>query len=448
MDLKGCNKILEKGYPNRDDLAKFPLGDKLRELDLLAWTKTARTIKLKEDELDLGRTELEEKLKADKRMLEEEQLGEIYRKHISRVISCINHLVEPDFKGFIERVPETIWANDPLSSYIKFIDSLKKEEDTRKFLRFVALYHDIGKVTHRDRHPILGRHILESLSDRDTNDFKNILGKRFSMMIQLIAYHDLFGVLCTGEASRPVLIDALRHKEAEKSISCLVTLNLADIAGTLPEMRMEIMHTVLSDWLFMKNLLEEQRPEHGIIYRSALEKQILSQAQEQERTTERIRRLLVTIIFRVNNNADLKETLIKSVTSDLVLDALKTRLGPELLVFCYDFALVCKLDYLLRFFIDLISKWIELKIEEKPDNGDIDIREIIFIILEILVRLVTNYRDLTHQREGWPRRIGLELLGITRAKDISQRVIDLLLKGRHIEGVNWIADEATAWYFI
>jgi len=70
------------------------------------------------------------------------------------------------------------------------------------------------------------------------------------------------------------------------------------------------------------------------------------------------------------------------------------------------------------------------------------------IVVELLARLVTNYRDLTYQRYGSRRRVGLELMGLTRANEILDRVIELLLGTRRIEGVNWVADEVTTYYFI
>ena len=67
----------------------------------------------------------------------------------------------------------------------------------------------------------------------------------------------------------------------------------------------------------------------------------------------------------------------------------------------------------------------------------------------MLIRLVRCYSDLTFKREGGSRRIGLELLSLCRSKEIMEHVIELLLsEERKSEGVNWIADETTAWYYI
>ena len=69
-------------------------------------------------------------------------------------------------------------------------------------------------------------------------------------------------------------------------------------------------------------------------------------------------------------------------------------------------------------------------------------------LVEIFSRLVDNYQDLTYQKGQRQRRIGIELLGVTRSSAISNRIVELMLRDRANEGVNWIVDEATAWYFV
>ncbi len=454
MILEECDEILRNGYPSVDELTRFPLGEKIKDLDMLAWTKTSRVIKLKSDEPDITKGELEKILKTENRMLEQEELGEIYRQHIKRVMEAIISLTTNRFTEIAPDLPISEWANPPYNYYVNgFLNEI--DDDMEMFIRFLAFYHDIGKVIHRDRHPILGRHLLESLDDNETKELKTILRFKdkdlFFIMAQLIGHHDLFGVLCTGEASRLVLIDALRPKEAKLVIGCLATLNLADIYGTFSQVTPRILKTVLNDWHFMVKLLSQQEAEKGIVYRSDIEKKVLMESQAQENAVERIKRLVTTSILMLEEEQiplDESKKLAERVTSDVVLDALMNRLGPELLVFCYDFALVCKFDYTLKFLVKLVSRWLVNRMAGTQLFQDIDVKGIAAIFVEVLVRLIRNYRDLTRQREGWPRRIGIELLGLTRSRDISEKVIDLLLGDRHVEGVNWIADEATAWYFI
>jgi hypothetical protein len=63
-------------------------------------------------------------------------------------------------------------------------------------------------------------------------------------------------------------------------------------------------------------------------------------------------------------------------------------------------------------------------------------------------RIMENYADLTWQKGQRQRRIGNELLGVTRSHTISDRIIELLLSDRRAEGINWVVDEATAWFLV
>jgi metal-dependent HD superfamily phosphatase/phosphodiesterase len=143
-------------------------------------------------------------LKENRNLLDEENLYEIYRQHIRDTMNAMEVITghaNQDICSSIE------WIKSPFKDIHDFWLGLSNIE--KQFLRFVALYHDIGKVIYRDRHPILGKHLLESLSEDETRNLTEILGEgNFLKMTHLVAYHDLFGVLCTGEASRPVLIDA------------------------------------------------------------------------------------------------------------------------------------------------------------------------------------------------------------------------------------------------
>ena len=126
------------------------------------------------------------------------------------------------------------------------------------------------------------------------------------------------------------------------------------------------------------------------------------------------------------------------------------QLGPELQTFCRDFALICKLDYALRFMTSLSDKWISKnKISiDKIETCRLELEILVNTILEVLIRLVRCYSDLTRRQDGGRRIIGLELLSLSRSKELSDQVIDLLLSNQKSEGVNWVADETTAWYYL
>jgi hypothetical protein len=558
--------LINRGYPSREELQSFPLGKLLLQLDGSAWTSGGRAVELYEkdhpnsrdlgkDEQDLSVEELEERLREQERILYNEKITEVYRHHIIYVIKAAVLLTTNSYYRILER--SDIWAIEPFASYGQFLQS-KTPDSTlgpnesffRKFLRFAALYHDIGKTVNRERHGLLGRHILETLSDGETTELRKLLRDDgedyFSLLIELVGHHDLFGTLCTGEASRPILLDALRLKDPAKVLGCQATLNIADIFSTLRaknlKMDMRIFETVLDDWKFMTDRIKEERAREPILFQASMEKTILFYSQQREYAAERIRRMLVSAIFMVTEikgmwgtQADqhaMEDTLnriahklerdddavtvqdlkwltakvarsssrtrleqcitlmereqqagpqiattiaeirsecwisqeelrswSKRITHDVVIDALRKRLGPRLVEFCDCFALVCKCNYALRFILPLVTEWINQKVaflrvqdeitEPKLVFETVDVREIATLIVEIFSRIQENYGDLTYQKDQRrQRRIGIELLGVTRSSAIMNRIIELLLGDRRAEGINWVVDEATAWYFV
>jgi len=475
--LANINALLREGYPGCSELEQLPLGKQLCELDRLAWTKTNRRLELHDDELMLPAEELERGLRRSGRLFENEEVGEVYREHIKTTLDAMNLLLGPSPGEFCRSAG---WTEGHLSDLVTKVwfpmgGGLSGEDHKdAQFLRFVTLYHDIGKVYHKDRHPALGKHLLESLSRGETDQFKELLGgEGFSKMIHLIAYHDLFGTLCTGEASPSALLDAagLRVSDAEavaKAIGWIATLNLADIAAKVPRAYMPAkLKVIAEDWFYMTDLLLSTDRPARVPFRSYLDSTILAWAKDPEHVAWRIRRLLEAAILMLPEKhratgrqlftpAD-KKRLAEKVTDEVILNTLARRLGPELTGFCADFDLVCKLDYLLRFIADLVESWVGeggTCLEDLPPEEiaalvhRVAVERLADIVVELFERLLKNYGDLTRRRDGSPRRIGLELMGLGRAEAISRRVIQLLLSAEPAAGVNWVADEATAWYFI
>jgi hypothetical protein len=566
MTLDHIDEILRtKGYPAREELQGFPIGRVLLLLDSCAWTSNGRMIELYEkenpnsrdlgvDEQDLTVQELEERLREQGRILSHEEISEVHRHHISHVIKAAVQLTTNSYYRILER--RDVWSPEPFASYAKFLDSSNplcplglQDSFFRKFLRLAALYHDVGKIIHRERHGVLGKHLLETLSDDETADLRAVLRcdgeDYFPLFIELIGHHDLFGMLCTGEASRPVLLDTLRLEDPVKILGCHATLNIADIYSTLKtknlRMDLRIFQTVLEDWKFMVDLVKNELSREPILFQTSMEKQILFYSQQREYAAERIKRMLVSSIFMItevrgmwgaradhraiedavnriaqkNDKSDEPVTAeelkwlaarvsrkatrtalesciglvekkqpaareiadavvdirrecyisqdelklwARKITDDVVVDALRKRLGSRLVDFCDSFALVCKFNYTLRFVQMLVGAWINERIaflrlhqqliDPKKVFEYIDVRELPAILAEILARLVNNYQDLTVQKGQRQRRIGIELLGVTRSTAIANRIIELMLHDRTNEGINWIVDEATAWYFV
>jgi len=436
------NEILDKGYPDRCQLCGFPLEERLRTLDLRVWTRTVRPIDLREDEENellpsvreeggvsekAAREKIENAVRKDNRLLSQElsreELGEIYRHHIVKMMKAINWLTTGQAKKIC---PVADWSISPLIDFEANL--LRIPSKGSQFLRLLALYHDIGKVFHRDRHPALGGHLLEGNKDDESRLIETLEGTEQLLM----------GVAGLGLGK----IDP-----GARAIDYLVTLNIADMYGTLSEVTPRQLKIVLGDWKYIVNLSSQT-----VMSQSQLEEKILEHAQLPDNAAERIRRLLVAAMLSksVKSKYDLSklEVLADKITVPIIRNALTKRLGPDLRVFCYDFALICKLDYTLRFLETLVSEWISSEQKKQSvELQDINVEGLADIIVEILERLVKNYRDLTRHREGWTRRVGIELMGLSRADEIVQQVIGLLLSDRRIAGVNWIADEATAFYF-
>ncbi|MGA2507615.1 MAG: HD domain-containing protein [Chitinispirillaceae bacterium] len=566
MTLDQIDDILRnKGYPSREEMADFPLGKLLLALDSSAWLSSGRNVELYEkenpnsrdlgkDEQDLSVEELEERLREQERILSTEKITEVFRHHSIYVIKASVMLTTNAYFRILEQ--SDIWSAEPFASYGQFLQSKKTDSllgtaDSyfRKFLRFAALYHDIGKVINRERHGLLGRHLLETLGDAETTEIRNLLRydgeDYFPLLIELVGNHDLFGTLCTGEASRPVLLDVLRIKDPARVLGCQATLNIADIYSTLRaknlQMDLRIFQTVLEDWKIMADCIKDEKQREPVLFQTGMEKTVLFYAQQRAYAAERIQRMLVSAIFmiteikgmwgtladqhaieevldRIEHKLDRESEQVtvqelkwlaakvarktsrnvlsgcieriaaslpadrelvdalqeirnecsvtqdelrswaKRITAEIVADALRKRLGPRLVDFCDCFALVCKFNYALRFIQPLVTAWINekvafLRVQDRLDDPKqvfemIDVREIATIIVEIFSRIMENYQDLTFQKGQRQRRIGIELLGVTRSNTILNRIIELLLSERMAEGVNWVVDEATAWYFI
>jgi len=176
MELDRIDEILRgKGYPSRQELHGFPLGDLLLSLDSSAWTSSGRAVELYEkdspnsrdlgkDEQDLSVLDLEERLREQERILHNENIAQVYRHHIVHVVKASVLLTTNAYTRIVE--PADIWSNEPFAAYGQFLQ-LKKSASLlgpadgffRKFIRFTALYHDIGKTINRERHGLLGKHL-------------------------------------------------------------------------------------------------------------------------------------------------------------------------------------------------------------------------------------------------------------------------------------------------
>ena len=510
LTLQKIDDILSDHYPSCKELEMFPLGNKLIKLDRMVWTSEMRCIELnvmkeasekkihdiiikytQPDASPAKRKELKNiitgMLLQAGRISKDETITDVFREHIEQCMEGIRFLTSGVMGKFFT---DSQSEYEPYLIFQERMIGFKPFE--KKILRLVTLYHDIGKVIHRDKHPMLGQHLLESLNDNDRKQFLEIFSsinkenssgeKSFYSMLDLVGHHDLFGTLCTGEASRTAFIEAsglrLREMEdAKRIIDFIVILNMADIYGSIGPLPKERAEMILNDWYTFEIFMESANPivelfsgkadkkkqnllKDLLVSKKDLENKLTESEQEPEKTIERIRRIVVSgIIYgkdtikgddgkEIPFNKDLRIKLADKITPDMIRSIFVKELGPDLQSFCRDFALICKLDYTLRFITTFCDKWKLKNILSNSNNDDYHLETLIIIILDVLIRLVRCYSDLTLQKDGGKRRIGLELLDLTRSKEILDQIIALLLdKDRKSEGINWIADETTAWYY-
>ena len=156
--LDKIDEILRERYPEPEELIKFPLGEKLQKLDRMVWTNEMRCIELDSSEIvTLDDQEITKILRDKRKILKHESIINVFRKHITECIKGIRILTTGGpYKSFFKEDEYKV-GNEP---YKSFETSLTKFDDhSRKFLRVITLYHDIGKVIHRDKHPMLGKHL-------------------------------------------------------------------------------------------------------------------------------------------------------------------------------------------------------------------------------------------------------------------------------------------------
>jgi hypothetical protein len=168
-------------YPDVSTLRDYPLGDKLVQLHYTVWTNNARAINIekysKNDNFDLRNKDyIEQLLRNNNELLKTETVREIYYDHIIKCFAGLNGIFENNAKFFIDigwprekleqdNVRNASTSDKPLVAFLNFLESLNSFENkhTKQFLRTTLLYHDIGKAIHRDKHPTLGKHLLENI---------------------------------------------------------------------------------------------------------------------------------------------------------------------------------------------------------------------------------------------------------------------------------------------
>lgn len=395
ISFSELGKLLKNGWPSKKEMRGIPFGDKLNELG---------------ESKDHG-------------------------NHVKSVLDCMCKLLSQTPIQAVKdhNSPE---SDDGIRIFLEvwhqidsiFSNSSMDKEKIKNFLRIAALYHDIGKIIHKDRHPLEGFQLIKNVDKKEAKRLASMSGSdEIRLLGQLIKYHDLFGVVGTGEGSAPVLIDAIAfHSDAVNdqlaTLSLLLFLNIADISGVIP-LKSTKVGTLASDWLRLCYHIKNANGD-----RQKFANELIISEQKPTQAIERIRRLLL-------EQAPVE--LCKSLNSPgQIGDILSVTMGTQFYDFWSDFALICKLDYALRFVG---------KLENGAVSNQIESDKVIEIFISLIKELVQSYSALTKRLDGSRRRIGIEVSGWTRTEQIEKSLINILFSDLPL-GVGWAAEEATAWY--
>ena len=330
-----------------------------------------------------------------------------------------------------------------------------RDSDKGPFFRLCVLYHDIGKSVIHERHPLVGWHLIKDVyrqrvenelyplllgvgeNDWDHSNLSSYQKRMIALFDAVIKFHDLFGVLSTGEGSLPVMVDLVRltrtePMEAKELFSILMLFNLADLYGSVPTVHPYKVDLFCTDLATLCEAIEEADGKRERFFDILRE-----MAQGMDATIERLTRFL--------DEEAPGEYRGEPIRSNIV-DAFRGATIGGMNSFCTNFALFCKLDYALAFKRALMTS---ARSQEEKAGVPPDVTRTMTKLLWLLVQLEKQYGDLCRRRDGSWRRIGVELAGLTRKapgqKDstIGERICELLLKDR---GQDWAAGECTVWF--
>jgi hypothetical protein len=300
------------------------------------------------------------------------------------------------------------------------------------FIAACALFHDIGKVVQRDRHPTIGfYHMLFSPEQpRFRAMFRTELD--YWLFLHIVRNHDVFGVVSTGEGSLAALVDLIPLREMADAdrlgiLHLFLRINLADIAGTVP-VRINKITNLMDDLeraaAAMPSGGKGKQAHSGQGFREAL----LASDRSVGRAVARIQRIL----FEPGIPDYCVDGLDITIERELV-----AIMGSNVHQFADNLAHVCKIDYLLRFVRAL---------QQHAIAQSVPSRSLVNALVSLLCRVVMEYGDLTRRADGSRRRIGIAVKGWTREPNATTKLCQMLLDDQHL-ALQWATEEATAWFY-
>lgn len=384
--------------------------------------------------------------------------GEGNREHFKRIVSLMNNLLEGKLDEMITDRDEPLgmavlkdWLFAWENAYGRPIEI--KDED-KQMWRLEAFLHDAGKSLHNSKHPARGLWLVSHLASGENRRVRAIYGEeKFRQIQRVVAYHDRFGVVSTGEASFAILADMLDRgttaantKLAARNIFHVLVLNTIDAStyfdGRLPNEKLE---DYLRDWHVCCGAPDSplQRSNGD---RAEFERLLLDMASRTEYTIDRVSRILKESYrgfydrIREGQSYPSDPPPIPTVNfRQLAGEALNPELGFRFNDFRLDFAYITKLDYLLSLTQKVVHHYM------------LNQRE----MLDLAVCLVSAVKKLQDQFSGLIRRgdmryrVGVDLSILKGTSEVQDRIAALLsgpLSGLSY-GLEWLAQEATAYPF-
>ena len=405
--------------------------------------------------------------------------------HVKGVVASINTLLKPNFdsrdfliKSGIDELDGRAYglmAEARKYCWFKEMALFRSIENdySKGLLRIAALYHDIGKLISTDYHIIRGVRYMRDVKDSWRNEIENLFDNVNDSrdFWSLIRHHDIFGCLCTGEASMPALSDIVswsvdqitpNEKSEFAYISYLAWLNIADIDSTLLKILGGITtveaYRYLSDWEELKNYLVDSRGTPITVNRNEFKNWTLDVSKYPHSTIRRITRLVASC-YRKEMSSIAPESDIKAI----VEEELRSLLGSRIESFCFCFARFCKLDYGLRFFHLLMrDSLLEENLLERSDNsGNTEIpkevrhtninskesnikalRNMVKNTCLVLHRLVEDYGDLVVGDMNSSPLLMVDMSGLMRP-EATGWAICRALKESPSRALGWITDEVS-----
>lgn len=420
-----ADAILSNGYPTDTELDRFPLGEFLKRIP---------------------------------------DINSRYRAHISGVMEGVNILLDDkkcheiigQWRGTVNPVVQEKFTQATISIFNgrgsqEAIFHQIPEKEFEPFFRLMAMYHDIGKCVIHERHPMVGWHLIKDVYRNEVENklYPLLLGipynrwarqkdalmpyqKRLLTIFEAnIKFHDLFGVLSTGEAALPVMVDLIPLKgmdtiTAKELFSILFLFNLGDLYGSVPEILPEKMNYFCDDWECLCKAIEDADGDRDIFF-----KLLYEEAKTPTRTLERIKRFM--------NEGESEER--RNIIEERLLGIFEGETPTGRRTFYANFAYFCKLDYALAFKKKIMEKACDACRGDEVKGVTGAMGKIIWL----LVQLEREYGGLQGRNDVSPRRLGLQLAGLTRTPDIGNTICDLLLKTEE-KGKEWTLSECTVWF--